>query len=214
MLQEQSQAVAEPFSELRGFLGGRFIFGEAVPLAAAIDGIAGPGSSAGIASGLAASGRADVVPTLSAPITSLQPPYSLVTRAIEKDILPYAKSNNIGVIVYSPMSAGLLTGSMTRERVANFTAEDWRRNLPNFREPQLSRNLQLVEELRRIGQRQGRSPGEVAIAWTLNNPAVTGAIVGFRSPKQVEGIIGAAEFRLTPGELQEIERALQEESAD
>jgi aryl-alcohol dehydrogenase-like predicted oxidoreductase len=148
-----------------------------------------------------------------APITSLQPPYSLVTRAIEKDILPYAKSNNIGVIVYSPMSAGLLTGSMTRERVANFTAEDWRRNLPNFREPQLSRNLQLVEELRRIGQRQDRSPGEVAIAWTLNNPAVTGAIVGFRSPKQVEGIIGAAEFRLTPGELQEIERALQEESA-
>jgi len=148
-----------------------------------------------------------------APITSLQPPYSLVTRAIEKEILPYAKSNNIGVIVYSPMSAGLLTGSMTRERVANFTAEDWRRNLPNFREPQLSRNLQLVEELRRIGQRQGRSPGEVAIACTLNNPAVTGAIVGFRSPKQVEGIIGSAEFRLTPGELQEIENALGRESA-
>jgi aryl-alcohol dehydrogenase-like predicted oxidoreductase len=148
-----------------------------------------------------------------APITSLQPPYSLVTRAIEKEILPYAKHNNIGVIVYSPMSAGLLTGSMTRERVANFTPEDWRRNLPNFREPLLSRNLQLVEELRRIGQRQGRSPGEVAIAWTLHNPAVTGAIVGFRSPKQVEGIIGAAEFRLTPGELQEIENALGRESA-
>ena len=102
---------------------------------------------------------------------------------------------------------------MTRERVANFTAEDWRRNLPNFREPQLSRNLQLVEELRRIGQRHGRSPGEVAISWTLNNSAVTGAIVGFRSPKQVEGIIGAADFRLTPGELQEIERALGCESA-
>jgi aryl-alcohol dehydrogenase-like predicted oxidoreductase len=148
-----------------------------------------------------------------APITSLQPPYSLVTRAIEKDVLPYAKTNNIGVIVYSPMSAGLLTGSMTRERVANFTAEDWRRNLPNFREPQLSRNLQLVEELRRIGQRQGRSPGEVAIAWTLNNPAVTGAIVGFRSPKQVEGIIGAAEFRLTARDLEEIENAIGRESA-
>jgi aryl-alcohol dehydrogenase-like predicted oxidoreductase len=148
-----------------------------------------------------------------APITSLQPPYSLVTRAIEKDILPYAKSNTLGVIVYSPMSAGLLTGSMTRERVANFTAEDWRRNLPNFREPQLSRNLQLVEELRSIGQRHGRSPGEVAIAWTLNNPAVTGAIVGFRSPKQVEGVIGAAEFRLTPGELQQIENTLSRESA-
>jgi aryl-alcohol dehydrogenase-like predicted oxidoreductase len=148
-----------------------------------------------------------------APITSLQPPYSLVTREVEKEILPYTKSNNIGVIIYSPMSAGLLTGSMTHARVANFTAEDWRRNLPNFREPRLSRNLQLVEELRKIGDRHGRSPGEVAIAWTLNHAAVTGAIVGFRSPKQVEGIIGAAEFRLTPAELEEIEKAVPRESA-
>jgi aryl-alcohol dehydrogenase-like predicted oxidoreductase len=148
-----------------------------------------------------------------APITSLQPPYSLVTREIEKEILPYAKTNNVGVIVYSPMSAGLLTGSMTRERVANFASEDWRRRLPNFQEPLLSRNLQLVEGLRTIGKRHGRSPGEVAIAWTLNHPAVTGAIVGFRSPKQVEGIIGAAEFRLTHDELREIEQALTRESA-
>jgi len=148
-----------------------------------------------------------------APITSVQPPYSIITREIEKEILPYAASNNIGVIVYSPMSAGLLTGSMTRERVANFTSEDWRRNLTNFREPLLSRNLQLVEQLRSMGQRHGRSPGEVAIAWTLNNPAVTGAIVGFRSPKQVKGIIGAAEFRLTSGEMEEIENALKRESA-
>jgi aryl-alcohol dehydrogenase-like predicted oxidoreductase len=148
-----------------------------------------------------------------APITSLQPPYSLVTRQIEKDILPYAKSNNIGVIVYSPMSAGLLTGSMTRERVAKFAEEDWRRRLPNFQEPLLSRNLQLVEELRKIGQRHGRSPGEVAIAWTLHNPAVTGAIVGFRSPKQVEGIIGAAEFRLTSGDLEAVEQFLERQSA-
>ncbi|HEY7352533.1 MAG TPA: aldo/keto reductase [Terriglobales bacterium] len=143
-----------------------------------------------------------------ASITSLQPPYSLVTRQIEKDILPYAENNNIGVIVYSPMSAGLLTGSMTRERVANFAAEDWRRRLPNFQEPLLSQNLQLVEHLRRIGQRHGRSPGEVAIAWTLNHPAVTGSIVGFRSPKQVEGIIGAAEFCLSQDELEQIEQAL------
>ena len=148
-----------------------------------------------------------------APITSVQPPYSIITREIEKEILPYAASNNIGVIVYSPMSAGLLTGSMTRERIANFTSEDWRRNLTNFREPLLSRNLQLVEQLRSMGQRHGRSPGEVAIAWTLNNPAVTGAIVGFRSPKQVKGIIGAAEFRLTSGEMEEIENALKRESA-
>ena len=148
-----------------------------------------------------------------APITSLQPPYSIVTRAIEKEILPFAVQNNIGVIAYSPMSAGLLTGAMTRERVANFTAEDWRRNLPNFQEPLLSRNLRLVERLREIGKRHGRSPGEVAIAWTLNNPAVTGAIVGFRSAKQVSGIIGAAEFRLSANEVLEIENALKQEVA-
>jgi aryl-alcohol dehydrogenase-like predicted oxidoreductase len=148
-----------------------------------------------------------------APITSLQPPYSIVTRAIEKEILPFTVQNNIGVIVYSPMSAGLLTGSMTRERVANFADEDWRRNLPNFQEPLLSRNLKLVERLRDIGKRHGRKPGEVAIAWTLNTPAVTGAIVGFRSAKQVDGIVGAAEFRLLPSEMLEIENALQEDVA-
>jgi aryl-alcohol dehydrogenase-like predicted oxidoreductase len=148
-----------------------------------------------------------------APITSLQPPYSIVTRAIENEILPFAAQNNIGVIVYSPMSAGLLTGAMTRERVANFSPEDWRVNLPNFQEPLLSRNLKLVEHLREIGNRHGRTPGEVAIAWTLLNPAVTGAIVGFRSAKQVAGIIGAAEFRLTQNEAEEIEVALKPEIA-
>lgn len=148
-----------------------------------------------------------------APITSLQPPYSLVTREIEREILPYCKSNNIGVIVYSPMSAGLLTGAMTKERVANFADEDWRRRLPNFQEPLLSRNLRLVERLREIGKRHGRSPGEVAIAWTLHHPAVAGAIVGARSPKQIEGIIGAADFRLAEGEIDEIERALEHETA-
>ncbi|HKS96963.1 MAG TPA: aldo/keto reductase, partial [Terriglobia bacterium] len=109
---------------------------------------------------------------------------------------------------YSPMSAGLLTGAMTRERVANFAAEDWRRNLPNFQEPLLSRNLRLVESLREIGAQHGRTPGEVAIAWTLANPAVTGAIVGVRSPKQVSGIVGAMEFRLTEREVADIEAAL------
>jgi len=143
-----------------------------------------------------------------APITSLQPPYSIVTREIESEILPFAQRNKIGVIVYSPMSAGLLTGAMTRERVANFTTEDWRKNLPNFQEPLLSRNLKLVEHLRVIGNRHGRTPGEVAIAWTLNHPAVTGAIVGFRSARQVAGIIGAAEFRLLPDEIAEIDALL------
>src|SRR5258708_24282445 len=148
-----------------------------------------------------------------APITSLQPAYSMVTCAVETEILPFAAQHNLGVIVYSPMSAGLLTGAMTLERVANFGAEDWRRNLPNFQEPQLSRNLKLVERLRNIGNRHGRTPGEVAIAWTLNNPAVTGAIVGFRSAKQVAGIVGAAEFRLLPSQMLEIENALQKDAA-
>jgi aryl-alcohol dehydrogenase-like predicted oxidoreductase len=143
-----------------------------------------------------------------APITSLQPPYSIVTREIESEILPFALKSNIGVIVYSPMSAGLLSGAMTRERIAKLTPEDWRRNLPNFQEPLLSRNLKLVEHLRAIGNQHGRTPGEVAIAWTLHNPAVTGAIVGFRSTKQVAGIIGAAKFRLHPTEVAAIEQAL------
>ena len=148
-----------------------------------------------------------------APITSLQPPYSLVTREIEKEILPYAQSQNIGVLVYSPMSAGLLTGRMTKQRVANFTSEDWRRNLPNFREPLLSRNLRFVERLREMSKRRGASPGEMAIAWSLNHPAVTGAIVGSRSPQQVEGMSAAFELRLSPAEIAEIEAALQEEWA-
>jgi aryl-alcohol dehydrogenase-like predicted oxidoreductase len=143
-----------------------------------------------------------------APITSLQPPYAVVRREIEHEILPFCLSQNIGVIVYSPMYAGLLTGAMTKERVANFLPEDWRHNLPGFQEPALSCNLQIVEHLREMGKRHGRSPGEVAIAWTLNHPAVTGAIVGFRSAQQVAGIIGAAEFRLNPTELSEIEALL------
>ena len=148
-----------------------------------------------------------------APITSLQPPYSLVSREIEREVLPYAQNQHIGIIVYSPMSAGLLTGRMTKQRVANFTSEDWRRNLPNFREPLLSRNLQLVELLREIGTGHSRTPGEVAIAWTLNHPAITGAIVGFRNRRQVEGIIGAADFRLNTSEIAEIDEIVTRESA-
>jgi len=139
-----------------------------------------------------------------APITSLQPPYSLLAREVEKEILPYCAEQNIGVIVYSPMRSGLLSGAMTRERAGALPADDWRRRDPDFQEPTLSRNLRLVELLRAIGKRHGRTPGEVAIAWTLRHPAVTGAIVGVRKPEQVLGVIGAAEFQLSSEEAGEI----------
>ena len=148
-----------------------------------------------------------------APITSLQPPYSMLAREVEEQILPYARKNNIGVIVYSPMHSGLLTGAMTRRRIATFSPDDWRRRNPDFQEPALSRNLRLVELLREIGDRHGRNPGEVAIAWTLYNPAVTAAIVGVRSSSQVDGILGAADFRLNDSEFQEIESAVAQEVA-
>lgn len=139
-----------------------------------------------------------------APITSLQPPYSIVSPEVEKSELPYCQAQGIGVIVYSPMKSGLLTGKMTRERIVNMPEDDFRRRTPNFQEPKLTRNLELVELLRRIGTRHGRSPGEVAIAWTLRNPAVTGAIVGMRSAEQARGVLGAMEFRLSPEEIAEI----------
>jgi aryl-alcohol dehydrogenase-like predicted oxidoreductase len=140
-----------------------------------------------------------------APITSLQPPYSIISPEIEESILPYAAEHNIGVIVYSPMKSGLLSGAMTRERVASLPEDDFRRRTPNFQEPRLTRNLQLAELLRDIGRRHNRTPGEVAIAWTLRHPAVTAAIVGMRSAEQVSGVIGAASFRLSDGEAGEIE---------
>jgi aryl-alcohol dehydrogenase-like predicted oxidoreductase len=139
------------------------------------------------------------------PITSLQPPYSIIQPEIEQDILPFCKQNNVGVIVYSPMKSGMLTGAMTRDRIENMHADDFRKRTPNFQEPLLTRNLNLAEVLRDIGKRYGRSPGEVAIAWTLRRPEVTGAIVGMRSPQQVEGVIGAADFRLSQDQAQEIE---------
>jgi aryl-alcohol dehydrogenase-like predicted oxidoreductase len=143
-----------------------------------------------------------------ATITSLQPPYSMVSPQIEESILPYCGEHGIGVIVYSPMKSGLLTGAMTRERIANMPPDDFRQRTPQFKEPLLTRNLALVELLREIGGRHGRTPGEVAIAWTLRHPAVTAAIVGMRSAKQVDGVIGAAEFRLSTDEVGEIERFL------
>jgi len=140
-----------------------------------------------------------------APITSLQPPYSLLRRGIEAEILPYCAAHGIGVIAYSPMLSGLLTGAMTRERARNLPPDDWRRRNPEFQEPRLTRNLELVERLRAIGARHGVSPGEAAIAWTLRHPAVTAAIVGGRSAEQVEGVIAAGDFRLSEAETAELE---------
>jgi len=140
-----------------------------------------------------------------APITSLQPRYSLLHRDIEDEILPFVARENIGVIAYSPMASGLLTGAMTRERIVSLPADDWRKRHPDFQEPNLSRNLRVVSQLREIGARHGRAPAEVAIAWVLHNRAVTGAIVGARRPDQVRGVIGAAEFRISPREIGELE---------
>ena len=142
-----------------------------------------------------------------APVTSLQPPYSLIRRQIEAEILPYCDKQGIGVISYSPMASGLLTGAMTRERAAALPANDFRSRSAEFKEPRLSKNIELVERLRQVGQRLGRSPGEIAIAWVLRHPAITGVIVGARNAKQVEGVMGAADVTLTKQEIAEIEGA-------
>jgi aryl-alcohol dehydrogenase-like predicted oxidoreductase len=128
-----------------------------------------------------------------APVTSLQPPYSLLRRGIEEEVLPWCAEHGVGVIVYAPMYSGLLTGAMTRERAASLPADDWRSRNREFQEPLLSRNLELVERLREAGEPLGRSPGEMAIAWTLRRPEVTAAIVGGRNAGQVDGIVGALE---------------------
>jgi aryl-alcohol dehydrogenase-like predicted oxidoreductase len=140
-----------------------------------------------------------------APITSLQPPYSLVRREVEQEILPYCRSNGLGVIVYSPMASGLLTGAMTRARAASLPGSDWRSRDVEFKEPRLSKNLALVERLREVGEVVQRPAGQVAIAWTLRNPVVTGAIVGARNAEQVEGNVDAATLRLTNKEIAKIE---------
>ncbi len=143
------------------------------------------------------------------PITSLQPPYSMLRLEVEASILPYCLANNIGVIAYSPMASGLLSGAMTRERVASLPSDDWRKEKNrNYQEPQLTRNLNLVDLLRRIGSPHGRTPGEVAIAWVLRQPAVTGAIVGARRPGQLKELIGAADWRLAATEVAAIDAFL------
>lgn len=140
--------------------------------------------------------------------TSLQPPYNILRRQIEGDQLTFCEANNVGVLVYSPMQSGLLSGRMTKERLASMPPDDHRQRTPYYQEPQFSRNLALVELMREIGARHGRTPGEVAISWTLRLPEITGAIVGLRSVEQVSGVTGAAEFRLAEGEMAELEAFL------
>jgi aryl-alcohol dehydrogenase-like predicted oxidoreductase len=140
-----------------------------------------------------------------APVNSLQPPYSLIRRQIENEILPYCERRGIGVIAYSPMASGLLTGAMTRERIAKFPEDDWRKNSSEFRDPKLSKNLELVERLKKVAARYKATPGAIAIAWTLRLPAVTGAIVGARNAKQAEEVMRAGEIKLSPQDIAEIE---------
>ncbi len=145
-----------------------------------------------------------------APIDSLQPPYSMIDRDVEKDILPYCQEHNIAVIVYSPMASGLLTGGMTKERVEKLPQDDWRKRDPDFQEPRLSRNLELTRLLTDIGYPHNMSAANVAIAWTLRHPAVTAAIVGARHPQQINENVEAAEFRLGEDEIEQIDKFLRE----
>jgi aryl-alcohol dehydrogenase-like predicted oxidoreductase len=140
-----------------------------------------------------------------APVETLQPQYSLIERDIERETLPLAERDGIGVIVYSPMASGLLTGAMTRERIAGLPDDDWRKHDDRFREPELTRNLALVERITAVADRHDSVPGAVAIAWTLSNPAVDGAIAGFRSPDQVDPLIDAANLELTEDDITTIE---------
>jgi aryl-alcohol dehydrogenase-like predicted oxidoreductase len=139
-----------------------------------------------------------------APITSNQPPYSLTRPESGAEILPYALQQNIGIISYSPMASGMLTGTMSRERLANLPADDWRHNSIHFQEPRLTHNLQVADRVKAMAAKYGRTASEVAIAWVLANPAVTGAIVGARKPEQIAGFIGAMEWRLPEDEVKKL----------
>jgi aryl-alcohol dehydrogenase-like predicted oxidoreductase len=140
-----------------------------------------------------------------APVETLQPQYSLIDRDAETGLLPVAEREAIGVVVYSPMASGLLTGAMTRERIAHLADDDWRKRDPRFTEPRLSQHLAQVERLRTVADRRSTTPGAVAIAWALRNPAVDGAIVGFRSPGQVDPLVDAANLRLDAADITTIE---------
>lgn len=143
-----------------------------------------------------------------AQITSLQPKYSLISRDIEKEILPYTHKQNIGVIVYSPMGSGILTGKYNRENIEKLPDDDWRKNSRDFNEPNLTKNLKLVEAMKQIASEHNRRIGEVAIAWTLKHEAVTAAIVGARNAKQAEEVMTAHDFVLSETEIRRLESVL------
>lgn len=147
------------------------------------------------------------------PVASLQPPYSLLDREVEKELLAYCAANNIGVVAYSPMASGLLTGKYTRERIAAMPPEDWRHRSRHFREPELSANLALIEKLKVIAERHGRPLGQIAVAWVLRRPEVTSAIVGARNPAQIAEIAPAGDWQLPEEDIREIEALLAEREA-
>jgi aryl-alcohol dehydrogenase-like predicted oxidoreductase len=145
------------------------------------------------------------------PLASLQPPYSMLERGVEEELLPYCAANDIGLVVYSPMQTGLLTGKYTEERIASLPNEDWRKDRnSHFQEPALSANLALVEKLRPIAERNGRTLAQLAIAWVLRRPEVTAAIVGSRRPSQIEGTAPAGDWTLSAEDIAEIDALLTE----
>lgn len=146
-------------------------------------------------------------------VDSLQPPFSLIRREVAEKDIPWCAQHKTGVICYSPMQSGLLTDSFSAERIANMPKDDWRKRAEEFQQPKLNKNLSLRDALRPIAQRHGNSVSEVAVAWTLAWPGVTGAIVGARSPEQVDGWIRAAALQLTPTDLDEIAASLKRTGA-
>lgn len=141
-------------------------------------------------------------------VDAIQPPFSLLHRETAEELLPWARAHGAGVICYSPMGSGLLTETFTAERVQNLAEDDWRRRPPSFMEPRLSRNLALRDALRPVARRHGTTTSAVAVAWVTAWSGVSGAIVGARTPTQVDGWVGAAELKLTAEDLDEIVRAI------
>ncbi len=146
-------------------------------------------------------------------VDSLQPPFSLIRRKAAEDVIPWCAAHSTGVIVYSPMQSGILTDSFTAERVAKLADDDWRKRAPYFQQPALNQGLQLRDALRPIAKRHNTAVASISAAWTLAWPGVSAAIVGARSPSQVDGWIGAGRIELTPQDLDEIEVAIQSSQA-
>jgi aryl-alcohol dehydrogenase-like predicted oxidoreductase len=146
-------------------------------------------------------------------VASLQPPFSMINRRAGADVIPWCAEHETGVIVYSPMQSGLLSGRFTRERAESLGDDDWRSEDEEFREPRLSRNLELQDALRPVAERHGVTPAAVAVAWTLAWPGVTGAIVGARSPGQVDGWLPAAGLELSADDVAELHAAMERTGA-